>query len=63
MPPPPPTPKWMQPLWVRLALCILPGAWAVFEFTNGDQFWGVMFALVAAYGAWTYLIQYKPPEA
>jgi hypothetical protein len=52
----------MQPFWVRLVLCVIPAAWAVFEFTGGDQFWGLMFALVAAYGAWTYLINYKPPE-
>ncbi|MBP0578722.1 hypothetical protein ACETRX_07630 [Labrys portucalensis] len=58
----PNTPNWMRPLWVRVLLCVLPAAWAGVELYNGNQFWGLMFAAVAAYGLWTQVIQYRPPE-
>jgi hypothetical protein len=57
------TPDWMRPLWVRALLIVVPAVWGAVELFNGNQFWGLMFVLVAAYGAWLYLIQYKPPEA
>lgn len=49
---------WLQPLWVRVLLVGLCAAWAVFEFVSGSPGWGTMFGLMAAYGAWNYLIAF-----
>jgi hypothetical protein len=61
--PPPVTPKWMRPLWVRLLLCVVPAVWAAFEMYHGNDMWALMFAIVAGYGFWAHIIQHRPPEA
>jgi uncharacterized membrane protein YccC len=55
---------WLQPLWVRALLVAFCAAWAVFEFASNSPGWGLMFGMLAAYGAWTYLIAFnpRPPE-
>lgn len=58
----PKIPDWMRPLWVRVLLCVLPAAWGAVELYHGNQFWGLMFAAVAGYGAWAHIVQYRPPE-
>ncbi|MDQ0393978.1 hypothetical protein [Labrys monachus] len=62
MMPAPETPNWMRPLWVRLALCLAPAAWAAGELWHGNQMWGSLFGIIAAYGAWIYIVRYRPPE-
>lgn len=61
--PDPVTPNWMRPLWIRLALCVIPGAWAAVEMYNGNQLWAFMFAIVAGYGIWAHIIRFRPPDA
>lgn len=60
-----PTPGWMKPLWVRLALVVLPAAWAIAETLFGQQMWALMFGAAAAWGLWTLIIKYdeNEPEA
>ena len=63
----PPTPNWMKPLWVRLLLVVLPGAWAIVEFVNGQGMWAVLFGAAAAWGLWSLILKYEekgpPPGA
>jgi hypothetical protein len=55
---------WFRPLWRRVALVAFCAAWSVFEFVTQAPFWGVIAGAFAAYGAWIFLITYKPkPDA
>lgn len=45
--------EFFRPLWIRLLVMLAAAGWAVFEFTNGETFWGLAFggfAAMSAYG-------------
>jgi hypothetical protein len=48
----------MRPLWVRLLLVVLPGAWASVEALYGEQVWALMFAVAAVWGLWTLIVKF-----
>jgi len=52
---------FLRPLWRRIALVAFCVAWALFELSNGETFWATLVGAFAAYGAWVFLIAYKPP--
>ncbi|PSJ61061.1 hypothetical protein [Kumtagia ephedrae] len=52
---------FLRPLWRRVALVVFCAAWAVWEFSNGETFWGTLAAGMAVYGAWIFVISYKAP--
>lgn len=51
---------FFRPLWRRLAVIAVCAIWAAVEFAAGTPFWGTLAAGMAAYGVWTFLINYKP---
>jgi uncharacterized membrane protein len=51
---------FLRPLWRRIALVGFCVAWAIFEVVYGQAFWAWIAAGMAAYGAWIFLIAYKP---
>ncbi len=51
---------FLRPLWRRIALVAFCGAWAVFEYVTGSPGWALAAGAMTAYGAWLYLINYKP---
>jgi hypothetical protein len=51
---------FFRPLWRRIALVAFCAAWAVFEAVNDQGFWMMIAGGMAVYGAWIYLIAYKP---
>lgn len=51
---------FFRPLWRRIAIVVFCAAWSVFEFVTGSGFWGTLAGGMAAYGAWQFLITYKP---
>ncbi|MFD1696426.1 DUF3329 domain-containing protein [Roseibium aestuarii] len=53
---------FFRPLWLRIAIVVACSGWAAFEFSMGNMSWGWITTAVAAYGAWTFLIAYKPPQ-
>ena len=54
---------FLRPLWRRALLVAFCAAWSVFEFANDSPTWGMIVGALAVYGAWSYLIAYKPaPE-
>lgn len=54
---------FLRPLWRRIALVGFCVAWAIFEVVYGQPLWALIAAGMAAYGAWIFLIAYKPgPE-
>lgn len=54
---------WMRPLWRRVALVAVCAVWAVIELATNSPGWALLAGGMAAYGAWVYLITYKPaPE-
>lgn len=55
--------EFFRPLWIRLAIVVACAAWAAFEWLNGETGWAMMAGAVALYGAWSFLIAYKPPKS
>ncbi|HEV7256013.1 MAG TPA: DUF3329 domain-containing protein [Mesorhizobium sp.] len=54
---------FLRPLWRRVALVAFCAAWGLFELVSGSPGWALLFGGMAAYGAWLYLINYRPGEA
>ena len=52
----------LRPLWVRLLICAISGAWAVFEWLLGNQTWAALFGGVSLYCVYLLLLIYKPGE-
>jgi hypothetical protein len=53
---------FLRPLWRRVLLVAFAAGWAVFELVSGSPGWAMLFGAMAAYGAWLYLIDYKPSD-
>lgn len=53
---------FLDPLWRRIALVGFCAAWSIYEWTNGEAFWGTLTAGMTAYGAWSYLLNYEPSK-
>ena len=51
-----------RPLWVRVLIVALCVGWAIFEFTTGSGFWGVLFLALGAYAAWGFFIEPRPKD-
>lgn len=51
-----PTDPFFRPRWRRWATVIVPAAWAVFEFVNGNTAWAIVFGLLAGYAAWALFL-------
>ncbi len=46
--------KFFKPLGVRIAVTAITGGWALFEFYSGATLWGIMFAAMAIWCAWSF---------
>jgi hypothetical protein len=46
-----------RPLWVRVLVVALCIGWAVFEFTGGSAFWGVLFLALGLYAGWVFFVE------
>jgi hypothetical protein len=53
---------FLRPLWRRVALVAFCAAWALFEVVYGEQFWAMIAIGMTAYGAWIFLLGYKPDQ-
>ncbi|WP_182083956.1 DUF3329 domain-containing protein [Aureimonas sp. ME7] len=51
---------FFRPLWRRVAVVATCVVWAGVEFAVGDPMFGVMTGAIGAYGAWVFLLNYKP---
>lgn len=52
---------FFRPRWRRIAIVCFCAAWSVLEFATGSAMWGTVAAGMTLYGAWLFLIRYKPP--
>ena len=52
---------FFRPLWRRIALVVFCAGWSIFEFVAASPFWGTLAGGMAAYAAWVFLLNYKPP--
>ncbi|MCP8894070.1 hypothetical protein KYK29_03945 [Shinella daejeonensis] len=57
-----PNHPFYRPLWVRLLLVGICSGWTAVEFYNGEQAWGTIFLIVAAYAFAQLLLFYKPSD-
>lgn len=53
---------FFRPLWRRIAIFAVCVIWAALEFYGGSQNWGIIALAFAAYAAYAYLFNYKPPD-
>lgn len=44
--------------WRRWATATVPGLWALFEFGNGNPFWGILFGAAAAYAFYVLILRW-----
>jgi len=51
---------FLDPLWRRVVLIAAIVAWSLTEFYFESYTWGTMVAVLALYGAWSYLVTYVP---
>lgn len=49
---------FLRPLWRRIALVAFCLVWASWELWNGETMWAMIVGAIAAYAAWTFLIDY-----
>jgi hypothetical protein len=54
---------FFRPLWRRVAVVVLCAAWSGWEFSYGEEFWGMMALAMTVYAGWTYLWTYREPAA
>ena len=52
---------FFRPLWRRITIVVVCALWAALEFWAEEPFWGMIALGFAGYGAWQFLIDYKPP--
>lgn len=55
-----PVPNWLKPLWVRIALVVLPAVWAGFEASQQQWVWALLFGAAAVWGLWTLILKFDP---
>lgn len=55
--------QFFTPLWRRLALMAVLGAWAGYEYLWGDQMWGMLVLGIGALALWMFFISFKPVES
>lgn len=53
---------FFRPLWRRIAIVAVCAIWGTVEYVHGQQLWGTIAFGFAAYGAWQFLLNYKPSE-
>ena len=53
---------FFRPLWVRVAIVLAIFPWAMFEFSNGEDLWALIFGAIGSYCAWMLLIKYRMPR-
>jgi hypothetical protein len=53
---------FFKPLWIRIAVVAVAGAWGVFEFVSGAPFWGVLFCGLAAAAFYGFFIVFNPRD-
>ncbi|PSM19326.1 hypothetical protein [Nitratireductor sp. StC3] len=51
-----------DPLWRRLAIIAACAGWAALEWLNGQTGWALLAAAATAYGVWSLLIAWAPPQ-
>ena len=52
-----------DPLWRRLLVSGFLLGWAVFEFTSGGIFWGLLFAAFGAWSVWSFFVVPRGKDA
>ena len=50
------------PLWRRIALVIFTGAWALLEWSWGNQLWSVGFGALTVYLAHQFFLDFDPKD-
>ena len=45
---------FFPPVWRRVLAVVVPVLWALFEFSNGATFWGLIFMGLGGIAAWRF---------
>ena len=52
----------LQPLWLRVAIVTVALGWALFELSNGNVFWSVLFGAAGLYLAYQFFVVWDPKD-
>lgn len=50
------------PLWRRIAVVAVTAGWAMVEFATGTPFFGVLFAAIAVWSAYSFFFAFDPKD-
>lgn len=53
--------EFFRPVWRRVAVLVVCFGWAIFEFTFGDAFWGLLSGGIGAYCTREFFFAFNPP--
>ena len=48
------TDPFFEPVWIRVSVVVVTGAWGLFEMASGAPLWGVIFLGISAICAWRF---------
>lgn len=51
-----------NPLWRRVLVVALTGAWTMFELVNGNYVWGLLFGAAVAWVAYEFFLNWEHQE-
>lgn len=51
---------FFKPLWRRILTVVAPVAWGLFEFSNGEAGWAIVFIGAAAYAGYELFLAPQP---
>ncbi len=54
--------EFFLPMWRRVAVVAVCFGWALFEFTLGDPFWGLLSGGIGAYCTREFFFAFDPPR-
>lgn len=51
---------FFNPLWRRIATVLVCLLWALFEWSNGQDIWALVFGGIGVVSAWVFFVTWKP---
>ncbi len=51
---------FFNPLWRRIATVLACLLWALFEWSNGQDIWAMVFGAIGLVSAWVFFVTWTP---
>lgn len=54
--------SFFRPLWRRVLVVALCLGWALFELSQGNVFWAILFGALGLYAAYVFFLDFRPRD-